>query len=1333
MMPEEFNSSLGFEATEALKTLRLLDTLVTAYSTALKDNASITRLFNTEQGKSDNILEQFAAATKAARAEVERLSAAEKEAAAAIKKTADANKAAQDLERKRVALGVRRTVEAAAGPNFRQSASNAEIVNFDKSLDQLEKLAKRTKVSQGQVNRILGNLRGSYRGAEREIRDAIVKILANSNKLGKVNFTATARALKKLGQDANTSGQQVSKGLQQATASSQSFLLTWQGISRFFVGQSIFRGISAVTSQVTDSISRARELQIALAAIQTIAPAALRATDTADLGAFTTDISNTFGIDQLEVAKATYEAFSNQVGDTAETLGFLREAAVFAKGAVTSLNNAQALGSGIINAYGLEASSATDVFDKLFKTFDLGRVTADEIADSFGRSAPLAAQLGVSLDELLAGLATLTIQGLSADESLTRLNNIFIRLIKPAGDLQIALDKLGVTSIQAFIQTEGLVPALELIKSTTDGTIEELGKLLPNIRGFSGAVTLAAQNGKLYADTLKEIQENSAGASEEAFKLINATPAAELQRSIETAKNVFANDFGVPAISALNKIIELFGGAEVAATLLTTALIGGVAAASVLIGGQLVVAIGGATAALVGMGAAATTALGVLTGLALFTGFGLATAAVIALTLAFKENRISVEEYRQAIIETNKESEKAAKEQIQSAKDVAAAVQAATRNNATANLRALQAHNRATSEERNAALAFQKSVTDDLKDQVKSRERLITRFIDNVRQSITDADTEIKKLKNDTVDIEFRVNKDRFDRNLNAASPSRQAALLQSRVAELLRAQSRASQAGNKDFATSLNDEALSVASKLADIEGRRRSGEAQVNKVLAARKALNNSLVSQQEQLKSQALASEVSLNAQQQELGALFTRYTDISKELNKAESSDSERLKLAEQLFNVAGKIQEKLTSFSGPDTQGINKELDKQLKQIREGFTNLSGQKVDLQFAVGDAIIAVENELAKTRFSAEIELKISNLTGIAVGPDLTNQLQARIGELQKEASTFETANAAAIDSQKKLDAALANTVLGFETLRKEAFDAGQTFSNVLGVTTGAVGLPDFGAKERLQTIKQYRAALLDLQNQVSAAVKAGDAEALGQVDKQLVNIQTALETVPNAGATLDVVKTLRTQLEQIVASQGALIQNKGTLAIAEQAQATLAALNSVIPTADLELQKLVEVNAAAANMAPAMQTGATGANAALESVIQQQRRAIETQRQLNSLMQIQGQGGGPVQGRASGGPIHYFANGGFAPRGTDTVPAMLSPKEFIVNAESAQRFAPELVAINSGRPPVYRENGGVVNNTFTGDININPGKGSTAETGRATVAAIKRELRRKSSGF
>jgi len=83
--------------------------------------------------------------------------------------------------------------------------------------------------------------------------------------------------------------------------------------------------------------------------------------------------------------------------------------------------------------------------------------------------------------------------------------------------------------------------------------------------------------------------------------------------------------------------------------------------------------------------------------------------------------------------------------------------------------------------------------------------------------------------------------------------------------------------------------------------------------------------------------------------------------------------------------------------------------------------------------------------------------------------------------------------------------------------------------------------------------------------------------------------------------------------------------------------------------------------------------------------------ETEMRINTLAK-----GGMVKPSyyAGGGMVKpsYYSNGGFA-KGTDTVPAMLTPGEFVMNRNASRDFGPLLSAINSGgrnfATPVYPE--------------------------------------------
>ena len=100
-------------------------------------------------------------------------------------------------------------------------------------------------------------------------------------------------------------------------------------------------------------------------------------------------------------------------------------------------------------------------------------------------------------------------------------------------------------------------------------------------------------------------------------------------------------------------------------------------------------------------------------------------------------------------------------------------------------------------------------------------------------------------------------------------------------------------------------------------------------------------------------------------------------------------------------------------------------------------------------------------------------------------------------------------------------------------------------------------------------------------------------------------------------------------------------------------------------------------------------------------------------------------------AKGGMMNYLNSGGFAPRGTDTVPAMLSPGEFVVNARAARKFASTLVAMNAGATAYRAEGGSVINNSSQiGTINI-VDSNDPRTTARAVIAEQRREFRRKAS--
>ena len=88
------------------------------------------------------------------------------------------------------------------------------------------------------------------------------------------------------------------------------------------------------------------------------------------------------------------------------------------------------------------------------------------------------------------------------------------------------------------------------------------------------------------------------------------------------------------------------------------------------------------------------------------------------------------------------------------------------------------------------------------------------------------------------------------------------------------------------------------------------------------------------------------------------------------------------------------------------------------------------------------------------------------------------------------------------------------------------------------------------------------------------------------------------------------------------------------------------------------------------------------------------------------------------RPMGGLIPYFLNGGFA-KGTDTVPAMLTPGEFIMSKYAVDTHGIDTMkSINSGKPV----GGAVYNNTYTLTVNAKT-DANPNEIAQAVMSTIK----------
>ena len=246
-------------------------------------------------------------------------------------------------------------------------------------------------------------------------------------------------------------------------------------------------------------------------------------------------LSNETGVSVTELTEGTYQAISASV-DASKAVDFMRISALGAKAGFTNMTTATDALTTIINAYGMETERASDMMDRLIVTQNLGKTTVDEVGKSIGQVIPTAASAGMSIDELLSSVASLTASGTQTSAAMTGLKAALSNIIKPSKDAFETAEALGLQFNQAHLQAVGWAQFLDEIKTATGGNVETMAKLFGSTEALNTVLSLTGNGANKFRESL-DTMADSTGATNEAIKKLDATPAAQLEKAVNQLKN----------------------------------------------------------------------------------------------------------------------------------------------------------------------------------------------------------------------------------------------------------------------------------------------------------------------------------------------------------------------------------------------------------------------------------------------------------------------------------------------------------------------------------------------------------------------------------------------------------------------------------------------------------------------------------------------------------------------------------------------------------------------------------------------------------------------------
>jgi len=304
-----------------------------------------------------------------------------------------------------------------------------------------------------------------------------------------------------------------------------------RGLAGAITKMDVFAGLAIGSAIIFAKISKqaynfSKEFETAMKEVQTISKAVQNNFE--GISKEIIDMSKTVPDNAQKLTKALYQIVSAGY-DGAEAMKILRVSTELATASVTDTFTAADALTYVMNAYGKAAGTAADISDKLFTIVRLGKVKMEELGPTISMVTGLAAEAGLSFNELAAMYAEAVkkIQPHIVSTGIRGILTAMLRVSKGTGEAADKARELGIEFDISALKSKGFKQILSEIIIATKGNEGALMELFPNVRGLIGLLAVMTDEGEAFNKTLNEI-ENSTGATDKAFATMMDTTENQL-------------------------------------------------------------------------------------------------------------------------------------------------------------------------------------------------------------------------------------------------------------------------------------------------------------------------------------------------------------------------------------------------------------------------------------------------------------------------------------------------------------------------------------------------------------------------------------------------------------------------------------------------------------------------------------------------------------------------------------------------------------------------------------------------------------------------------------
>ncbi len=239
------------------------------------------------------------------------------------------------------------------------------------------------------------------------------------------------------------------------------------------------------------------------------------------------EMSKEFPINAEIMTRALYQIVSAGY-DGAEAMELLRVSSELAVAGVTDTFVAADALTSVMNAYGESAGTAKEISAKLWMVVKLGKITMEELGQSIGTITGMAGALGLKFNEL-TGIIAESVKTLKAPIAMTGIRGILRGLVRPQDDAIALAKEYGIELSMAAVRGMGFVKFLQEMLEKTKDNRDVLAQLFPNIRGLTGILSLAADEGGRLSKAVGEMTD----------------PVEEFNQAVKTMVEDTENQFNI--------------------------------------------------------------------------------------------------------------------------------------------------------------------------------------------------------------------------------------------------------------------------------------------------------------------------------------------------------------------------------------------------------------------------------------------------------------------------------------------------------------------------------------------------------------------------------------------------------------------------------------------------------------------------------------------------------------------------------------------------------------------------------------------------------------------